>query len=114
MSRKRQSLKTATPRETEIVSSGSQTGARSAVSPSSSLLDMHLSELEEECARFVALISALRSMAAVREYAEEEVREYTEGNLYASLFHLKNHVGPALDEIDRLVDLMPDDDEDHS
>jgi hypothetical protein len=114
MSRKRQSLKTAPSRKTEIVSPGSQTGTRSAVSPSSSLLDMHLTELEEECARFVALISALRSMAAVPEWAEEELREYVEGNLYASLFHLKNHVEPALDEMDRLLDQMPDDDGDHS
>lgn len=85
---------------------------RSVANPSSSLLDMHLAELEEECAKFVALMSALRSMAAIPEWADEEVRESTEGNLYASLSHLNNHVEPALREWDRLVDEMPNDEED--
>jgi hypothetical protein len=77
----------------------------SLVSPSSSTLDFHLSELEEECARFVALASALRSTW------NDETREVLEGDLYASLFHLKYHVGPAIKEWDRLTDEMPDDDE---
>lgn len=72
---------------------------------------MHLAELEEECARFVALMTALRSMTAIPEWADEDVRASTEGNLYASLFHLNNHVDPALKEWDRLVDEMPDDEE---
>jgi hypothetical protein len=75
------------------------------------MLDMHLAELGDECARFVALLSALRSMAAVPEWASEDLRESTEGNLYASLSHLLNHVQPALDEMDRLADEMPDEDE---
>ena len=111
MSRQKQSVKTASPTKKEVGASVAEIGRRSPVSPSSTLLDMHLAELEEECARFVALISALRSMAAVPEWADEELRESTEGNLYASLSHLKNHVEPALDEMDRLLDEMPDDEE---
>jgi hypothetical protein len=82
------------------------------ISPSSNLLDMHLQELEEECARFVALMSALRSMAAIPAWTDEEVRESTAGNLYASLSHLSHHVQPALDEWERLEAEMPDDDDD--
>jgi hypothetical protein len=89
-----------------------ETNKRSPVEPTSSMLDMHLSELEEECARFVALMSALRSMAAVPEWADEEIRATTQGNLYASISHLTHHAKPALDEMDRLLDEMPDDDED--
>ncbi|MEK6324258.1 MAG: hypothetical protein AABN33_21680 [Acidobacteriota bacterium] len=114
MSREKQAIKTATPARKDIDTSVTEAGRRSPVSPSSTLLDMHLTELEEECARFVALLLALRSMAAVPEWADEDVRESTEGNLYASLSHLKNHVQPALDEMDRLLDEMPDDDEDDS
>jgi hypothetical protein len=84
----------------------------SLVSPSSSLLDMHLEELEEECTRFLSLIAALRSMAERPETADEDERDTIEGELYASLSHMKNHVGPALREMDRLLDEMPDDDED--
>jgi hypothetical protein len=82
------------------------------VSPSSNLLDMHLQELEQECARFVALMSALRSMAAIPAWTDEKVRESTTGNLYASLSHLSHHVQPALDEWERLEDEMPNDDDD--
>ena len=77
----------------------------SLVSPSSSTLDFHLSELEEECARFVALVSALRT-----EW-NSEMRETIEGDLYASLYHLKYHAQPALKEWDRLTDELPDYDE---
>jgi hypothetical protein len=76
------------------------------VNPSSSALDIHFRELEEECARLVVLISALRSTP------DTKMREMIEGDLYASLLHLKNHVQPALKEWDRLLDEMPDDDED--
>ncbi len=82
----------------------------SLVSPSSSLLDMHLAELEEECARFLSMIAALRSIAE-RPEADEDERATIEGELYASLSHMKNHVRPALREMDRLLDEMPDDDE---
>lgn len=112
MSREKQAVKTATSARKDVSTSVAEAGRRSPVSPSSTLLDMHLTELEEECARFVALLSALRSMVAVPEWADEDVRESTEGNLYASLSHLKNHVQPALDEMDRLLDEMPDDPED--
>lgn len=90
---------------------------KSLVNPSSSLLDMHMAELEEECAHFLSLISALRSMAeneSAYESANEDERDMTEGELYASLTHLNNHAQPAMEEMDRLVDEMPDDDEDDS
>ena len=83
----------------------------SLVSPSSSLLDMHLEELEEECARFLSLIAALRSMSERPETANEDERATIEGELYASVSHMNNHVGPALSEMDQLLDAMPDDDE---
>lgn len=86
----------------------------SLVSPSSSLLDMHLEELEEECARFLSMIAALRSMAERPETADEDERDTIEGELYASLSHMKNHVRPALREMDRLLDEMPDDDEEEN
>ena len=51
---------------------------KSLVSPSSSLLDMHLSELEEECRNFVSLISALRSLAENDAPDEDEPDEDAE------------------------------------
>jgi hypothetical protein len=108
MAREKQALKTTAPERKDLDTSVTEPGRRSPVSPSSTLLDMHLTELGEECARFVALLSALHSMAAVPEWANEDLRESTEGNLYASLAHLQNHVQPALDEMDRLADEMPD------
>lgn len=83
-----------------------ETNRGSLISPSSSTLDFHLRELEEECARFVALVNALRSTW------NNETRDIIEGDLYASLFHLKYHTQPALKEWDRLTDKMPDDEED--
>ena len=76
------------------------------VSLSSSTLDFHLSEIEEECAHFVEIVNALRSTW------DQEKREDLEGDLYASLCHLKYHTRPAIKEWDRLVDELPDDDED--
>lgn len=72
---------------------------------------MYLAEMEEECAHFLSLISALRSLAE-SESASEDERDTIEGELYASLTHLNNHAQPAMEEMDRLVDEMPDDDED--
>jgi hypothetical protein len=89
-----------------------QNESRSFMSVSSNMLDMHLQELTEECARFVAMIEALRTMSGSPEPADEEVRGYIEANLYASLSHLSNHVQPAMDEWDRLIEALPDDDED--
>jgi len=91
-----------------------ETKKRIPVDPTSDLLDMHLIELGEECARFVALLQALRSMAAIPEWLSEEERSRTDADLYASLSHLSNHVQPALEEWDGLIDAMPDDDEDDS
>ena len=82
-----------------------ETLRKSLVDPSSSTLDFHLSELEEECARFVALVTALQATW------DSETRAVLEGDLYASLFHIKYHVRPALKEWDRLTDELPDDDE---
>jgi hypothetical protein len=82
-----------------------ETNRSSLVSPSSDTLDFHLSEIEEECTRFVEIVNALRSTT------DDETRDTLEGNLYASLIHLKYHVRPALREWDRLTDEMPDDDE---
>lgn len=86
---------------------------QSLVNPSSSLLDMHLAELEEECTRFLSLIVALRLMAEKSEAADEDERATIEGELYASLSHLNNHAQPAMEEMDRIVDEMPDDEEDN-
>ena len=89
-----------------------QSESRSFMSVSSNMLDMHLQELTEECARFVAMIEALRTMSVSPEPADEEVRGYIEANLYASLSHMNNHVQPAMDEWNRLVESLPDDDVD--
>ena len=89
-----------------------ETKRRVPINPTSDLLDIHLIELGEECARFVALLQALRSMAAIPEWLNEEERSRTEADLYASLSHLSLHAQPALDEWDRLIDEMPDDDDD--
>jgi hypothetical protein len=83
-----------------------ETDKSSLISPSSSTLDFHLSELEEECARFVALVNALRSAW------NSETRNIIEGDLYASLFHLKYHARPALKEWDRLTDELPAEEKD--
>jgi len=40
------------------------------------------------------------------------MREMIEGDLYAWLLHLKNHVQPAIAEWDRLINEMPDEEED--
>lgn len=85
----------------------------SLVSPSSTLLDMHLEELEEECAHFLSLISALRTLSE-NEAADEDERDTVEGELYASLSHLDNHAKPAMEEMDRVVEEMPDEDEENS
>ena len=91
-----------------------KTEKQSFMSISSNILDMHLQELTEECARFVAMIEALRTMGVETEPVNEELREYIEANLYASLSHMNNHVQPAMDEWDRLVEALPDDDEENS
>ena len=85
---------------------------QSLVNPSSTLLDMHLAELEDECAHFLSLIVALRSLAEKSDSDDEDERATIEGELYASLSHLNNHAQPAMEEMDRLVDEMPDDEED--
>jgi hypothetical protein len=82
------------------------------ISPSSNVLEMHLTELGEECARFVALLEALRILAAKPEWLSEEGRSSTDANLYTSLSHLSYHVQPALEEWDRLIDELPDDEDD--
>ena len=87
--------------------SATEAKTRIPLEPSSDLLDLHLAELAQECARFVALVDSLRSMGVADGWLDEEVRESTEGTLYASLSHLSQHVQPALDEMDRLLEAMP-------
>lgn len=86
---------------------------KSLVDPSSSLLDMHLAELEEECTHFLSLIAALRSLSESDSVNKDE-RDTLEGELYASLSHLHNHALPSIEEMDRLIDELPDDDENGS
>jgi hypothetical protein len=85
---------------------------QSLVNPSSTVLDMHLAELEEECARFISLTSTLRSMLGNRDTINEEERASIEAELYASLSHLSHHVQPAINEMSRLLDEMPDEEDD--
>ena len=80
---------------------------KSLIEPSSSLLETHLGELEEECARFLSLISDLRAIAE-SESANDDDREVIEGELYACISHLCHHASPAVEEMDRLLDQMPD------
>lgn len=84
------------------------------VNPTSDLLNLHLVELGEECARFVALLQALRSMATIPEWLSEDERSRTDADLYTSLSHLSHHIQPALDEWDRLIDELADDEEEVS
>lgn len=86
---------------------------QSLIRPSSTLLDMHLEELEQECSHFLSLISALRTLTD-KESADEDERDTVEGELYASLSHLDNHARPAMEEMDRVVEEMPDEGEDDS
>jgi hypothetical protein len=73
---------------------------------SSNELQLHLSEIADECSNIVRYCERLR-----RTELPEAERDRYEGDLYVALEHLRNHVGPALDEWDRLVDALPDDDE---
>ena len=88
-----------------------ESARQSLFNPSSSLLETHLAELEEECTRFLSLITALRMAAQSPQAAGEDERDTLEAEIYASLSHLRNHVGPAMEEIDRLIDEMPDDED---
>jgi hypothetical protein len=73
----------------------------------SSLLEMHLSEIAEECENIVNYCRRLRG----RDLTEDE-RDTYEAELYVALTHLLNHVSPAIEEWDRWFDSLPDDDDD--
>jgi hypothetical protein len=50
---------------------------------------------------------------AEKSESDDDERATIEGELYASLSHLNNHAQPAMEEMDRIVDEMPDDEEDN-
>jgi hypothetical protein len=73
----------------------------------STLLQMHVSEIAEECENIVIYCRKLRQ----RNLTDDERYTY-EGKLYAALTHLQNHVRPATEEWDRWIDSLPDDEDD--
>jgi hypothetical protein len=72
----------------------------------SSLLEMHLSEILEECQNIVEYGRALR-----QDDLPTDDRDTLEGELYAAIGHLQNHVGPALQEWDRVIETLPEEDD---
>lgn len=76
----------------------------SLVSPSSPLLEHHLSDILEAVEEIHTIAAALKLVAH-----DEKRRDVYEGRLYAALTHLDHHVKPAIAEWDRVVDRMPDD-----
>jgi hypothetical protein len=73
---------------------------------SSDELQLHLAEIADESANILYYCERLRQA----DLPEDE-RDRFEGDLYVALEHLRNHVGPALDEWDRMIDALPEDDE---
>jgi hypothetical protein len=102
------------PSGREVIMSVIESTRKSPFNPSSTLLEMHMTELEEECARFLSLITALRTSAQSSHAADEEERDTLEAEIYASLSHMKNHVEPAMEEMDRLIEEMPDDEDEET
>jgi hypothetical protein len=72
----------------------------------SRLLEMHLSDILEECENIVAYGRTLR-----QDDLLTDDRDTVEGELYAAIGHLQHHIGPALQEWDRVIETLPDDDE---
>jgi hypothetical protein len=70
------------------------------------MLEMHLSEILDECENFAEYCRILR-----QDDLSEDDRGTYEGRLYAAIGHLQNHVGPALTEWDRVDETLPDDDD---
>lgn len=71
----------------------------------SKTMEVHLGEILEECDHIVEYCRRLRQTSL-----SEEERETDEGELYAALTHLQHHIGPALEEWDRVLDALPADD----
>lgn len=71
--------------------------------PTTNLLEAALEELAEECAHALFLMSRLRRLPPGEE------RDTLEGDLHASLSHLRMEANFALKEWDKLVDSLPDD-----
>jgi hypothetical protein len=71
------------------------------------MLEMHLSEILEECENIVRYCRTLH-----QDDLPTDDRDTVEGDLYAAIGHLQNHVGPALQEWDRVIETLPDDDDD--
>jgi hypothetical protein len=69
-------------------------------------LQLHLAEISDECANIARYCQHLRKAGLP---ADE--RDRLEGDLFVALEHLRDHVGPALDERDRLIEALPEDDE---
>lgn len=70
------------------------------------MLEVHLSEIAEECGRIVDYCHRLRQSTL-----SAEERDTYEGKLYAALSHLQNHIGPALQEWDRVIEALPQQDD---
>lgn len=70
--------------------------------PTNRLVEMHLNEIAEECSRILGYISVLHNCKP-----DSEVYLECEGQLYAALTHLQNHVPNALKEMDKLLDELP-------
>ncbi len=72
------------------------------LNPTTDLLELALQELAEECAHALFLMSRLRRLPPGDE------RETLEGDLHASLSHLRMEATFALKEWDKLIDSLPD------
>jgi hypothetical protein len=72
----------------------------------SKMLEAHLAEIDDECIRIAAYCRELR-----QDHLTADEREMYEAKLYAALTHLQNHIGPAIEEWDRVDDALPDDDD---
>ncbi len=71
--------------------------------PTTDLLELALEELAEECAH------ALHLMAQLRRLPEGDQRDTLEGDLHASLSHLRMEAIFALKEWDKLTNSLPED-----
>lgn len=81
----------------------SNSSKRPLVDPSSSLLEMHLEEIGEECRNITGYLRILKRSTRRSEEAED-----AEAQLYAALTHLEHHAGPAVREWDKVIDRMDD------
>jgi hypothetical protein len=71
--------------------------------PTTDLLEVALEELAEECAHVLFLMTRLRRLPPGDE------RETLEGDLHASLSHLRMESAFTLKEWDKLINSLPDD-----